>query len=98
MSRHHKRLDRRLWRACRAAVYRRVQLANGGRLRCELCGKFSPTFEVDHVVSIDAGGAWYDHDNLQLLCADPCHIEKTARENVHDPARLAWRDALARLQ
>ena len=97
MSRHHKRLDRRLWRGCRAAVCRRVELANGGRLRCELCGRFA-AFEVDHKTPIDKGGAWYDIGNLQLLCAVPCHSTKTARENVQNPMRLAWRDALAKLQ
>lgn len=97
MSRHHKRLDRRLWRACRAAVIRRVELANGGRLRCEVCGKFA-MFEIDHKIPIDRGGALYDIGNLQLLCADPCHSTKTARENVQDPVRLAWRDALAKLR
>ena len=97
MSRHHKRLDRRLWRACRAAVYRRVERANGGKLRCEVCGKFA-VFEVDHIKPIDKGGAWYDIGNLQLLCADPCHSTKTSRENVQNPVRLAWRDALAKLR
>ena len=97
MSRHHKRLDRRLWRACRAAVYKRVERANDGRLRCEVCGRFA-VFEVDHKTPIDKSGAWYDHANLQLLCAFPCHSTKTARENVQNPIRLAWRDALAKLQ
>ena len=97
MSRHHRFLDRRLWRACRAAVYKRVERANDGRLRCEVCGRFA-VFEVDHVKPINKGGVWYDHDNLQLLCTAPCHADKTARENVQNPALLAWRDALAKLR
>ena len=35
-------------------------------------------FEIDHVVEVARGGTTELH-NLQTLCPQPCHAEKTAR-------------------
>jgi 5-methylcytosine-specific restriction protein A len=45
---------------------------------CRLCGS-APASEVDHVLSLRAGGE-NSEDNLQGLCK-PCHSAKTTRED-----------------
>lgn len=42
---------------------------------CRFCGA-DHDLTVDHIWEIADGGALYDHDNLQTLCA-PCHDGKT---------------------
>lgn len=49
--------------------------------RCQRLGE-----ELDHIVPLDAGGAEYDAQNLQLLCTEH-HRLKTARENAQRQAR-----------
>lgn len=39
-----------------------------------------PAWEADHVVPLIDGGA-FDLENVQTLCAVPCHRDKTAEEN-----------------
>lgn len=39
-----------------------------------------PQWEADHIQPLKEGGA-FDLDNVQTLCAVPCHREKTAEEN-----------------
>ena len=98
-SRNHALLDRRKWQAARTIAFENNRRNHGGvALRCELCGKFSLRFEVDHRVSLARGGAAYDPKNLQLICAYPCHAEKTARENTKSAAALQWRTAVAELR
>lgn len=46
---------------------------------CRQCGRVTRAIEVDHIVPLWQGGPDTD-DNLQLLCIDPCHAAKTARE------------------
>ena len=91
MSKLHAALDARRWRACRRAVWERAGL----HPRCAKCGRFAMRMEVDHVVPLDAGGAPYELDNLQLLCRG-CHVAKTRRERVTDPERLRWIDLVGR--
>lgn len=55
----------------------RVLLA--GAWACASCGRTHPSNQVDHVVSLEQGGA-NDDVNLQVLCVD-CHSAKTAAEN-----------------
>ena len=47
---------------------------------CEAVGVVRPATDVDHVVSIEDGGAAFDMNNLASLCHS-CHSRKTAREN-----------------
>jgi 5-methylcytosine-specific restriction protein A len=42
---------------------------------CQVCG-LRPSTEVDHIIPGDN----HSPANLQGICADPCHKEKTARE------------------
>lgn len=44
---------------------------------CLALGKRAPATQVDHILPISKGGAPYDHDNLQSLCAS-CHSRKTS--------------------
>lgn len=63
------------WQATRE----RIQIRDGSH--CRKCGLLwlKERDVVDHVVPRWAGGR--DHDgNLWLLCADPCHREKTEHE------------------
>ena len=51
--------------------------------------------EVDHIVPLADGGAFWDTANWQALC-ERCHDEKTAGENTgrhvaEVPGRAAWR-------
>lgn len=90
VSRQHRRLKRRRWERTR----RRALDRDGWR--CQACVR-PGRLEVDHRVPLERGGPEYDLSNLQTLCRR-CHFEKTARENVKDPARLAWRDYLGTLE
>lgn len=45
---------------------------------CAVCGGEGE--QVDHIQPIVEGGAAYDQNNLQTLCAS-CHSKKTRREN-----------------
>jgi 5-methylcytosine-specific restriction protein A len=49
---------------------------------CEHClarGITAAATEVDHIIPISKGGAWFDADNLQSLCKS-CHSRKTAAD------------------
>lgn len=46
---------------------------------CQAEGCRNLAREVDHVVSLERGGAAFDSNNLQALCTS-CHARKTARE------------------
>lgn len=90
MSREHRRIPRRQWRALRRRVFER------DGFRCRACGR-AGRLECDHVVPLDQGGAALDPANLQTLCRG-CHIGKTRRENTErdNPERAAWRRFLAK--
>jgi 5-methylcytosine-specific restriction protein A len=50
---------------------------------CRMClqnGITEPGSHVDHIIPMARGGAQYDLDNLQPLCAS-CHSVKTAKED-----------------
>ena len=81
--------NRRQWRKVRLVVLDRDGWS------CVKCGK--PSREVDHIKSLENGGAVYELGNLQTLCRG-CHISKTRGERtVHEtpPEVLAWRRYLA---
>lgn len=65
----------RAWMATRD----RIALRDG--YRCAKCGAtWVPNRDhVDHIVELADGGT-NDDANLQLLCDEPCHKEKTAQE------------------
>jgi hypothetical protein len=72
------------WRRVRKQVLER----DGGRCRiqgdrCKLVAA-----HVDHIVPVDAGGAWFDLDNLRASCA-PCNLGRAARSKHKD----GWRRA-----
>lgn len=46
---------------------------------CRKCGKMVGRLEVDHIVPLHLGGS-ESMDNRQLLCAIPCHRDKTELE------------------
>ena len=54
-----------------------------------MCGKQAR--EVDHIHTLEDGGALYDSGNLQSLCRG-CHIEKTSGENQVKPTPLEVKD------
>ena len=92
MSRHHARLDAKLWSRAR-----RLALARDG-WRCTACGR-AARLEVDHVTPIDKGGDPWALDNLQALCGgrNGCHAKKTAAENRRQLTadETAWRRLVA---
>jgi 5-methylcytosine-specific restriction protein A len=49
------------------------------RYTCQMCHRVTIEGEVDHIVPISQGGT-DDPSNLQWLCIEPCHREKTQRE------------------
>ena len=87
MSRHHKSLNQRRWKAVRRAVFDR------DGWRCVLCGR-PGALECDHVTPLERepGQDPWDLNGLQTLCR-ACHLEKTTRENTRAPGpkALAWR-------
>ena len=82
-------VNRRVWRRVR-----RLVLDRDG-WRCRSCGR-AGRLQVDHIKPLSAGGEPYDLENLQALCAFPCHRDKTAAENRNpNPERDAWRALVA---
>ena len=89
MSRLHRGLNQRRWRAVR----RRVLIRDGWR--CTECGR-PGRLEVDHRVPLERGGDPWELDNLQSLCRD-CHHGKTRREFGKQVAgRDAWLEVVKR--
>ncbi len=88
-SRHHAAIPWRLWARIRRAILDR------DGWRCVACGA-AGRLEIDHVITLDSGGAETDPANLQTLCV-PCHVAKTRRERGEGPDRTAWREYLTRL-
>lgn len=63
---------------------------------CYVC-RLPGANEVDHIVPIHLGGARTDRANLGAIHAEPCHEDKTKRENAaRRAARAAARAAAAR--
>lgn len=60
---------------------------------CYVCG-LPGADEVDHVLAVGEGGAKRDPSNLGAIHADPCHAEKTKRENAARAARRRARREL----
>ena len=83
-SRFYAKLDRKRW-----AAARRAALARSGH-RSERSGKAS-ALEVHHKVPLEAGGAPFDLDNLEVLTRE----EHIAEHRKPDPARDAWRALVA---
>ena len=48
--------------------------------RCQICGELLPeSFHADHIVPFAT--LFDDSDaNIQIICASPCHVEKTSLE------------------
>ncbi|ARU06744.1 hypothetical protein CCO03_08700 [Comamonas serinivorans] len=63
----------------------RVALRHG--YRCAACDRvlMPGAWECDHIVPREQGGSNAE-SNLQPLCKDPCHREKSARE-AHQRAK-----------
>lgn len=64
------------WRK-KAKAYRE---ANPLCVVCEFKGEIKAMKVVDHIVSINSGGAKLDDDNLQSLC-ESCHNSKSSKES-----------------
>ena len=65
-----------------AGVARRLRIWSQDP-HCAMCGKLTTygkgtenPFHIDHIVALDNGGVDED-ENLQTLCASPCHENKT---------------------
>ena len=63
----------RPWRRLVEAVKRRDQYT------CQACGRVTEEGDCDHIVPESKGGKT-EMGNLQWLCREPCHAEKTERE------------------
>lgn len=46
---------------------------------CQLCGRVTADGDADHIVPLADAGA-DDMANLQWLCREPCHADKTIRD------------------
>jgi 5-methylcytosine-specific restriction endonuclease McrA len=65
----------------RAWMAKRHRVALAYNYRCAKCGKawVSSRDHIDHIIPREQGGS-NDESNLQPLCDEPCHAEKTAAE------------------
>ena len=93
MSRNHVKagLNGKKWKRVRRRVLER------DNYRCQSCGYYAKSPEIDHIRPIDRGGMPWDLSNLQTLCR-ACHVRKTAMENEHhNPDRDAWRELVREL-
>lgn len=62
---------------------------------CYVCG-LPGADEVDHIIPIHLGGARKDKANLGAIHSEPCHLDKTKRENAERrAARAALKAATA---
>lgn len=68
--RRHPIYNTRRWRRLRARILRDEPW-------CRHCGR--PSQQADHIIALADGGAPWDPDNLQALCA-ACHTMKTMAE------------------
>lgn len=64
----------------RALQRRNARIALRDGFTCQECGRVTEEGEVDHRIPLAKGGA-EDDLNCQWLCAEPCHRNKTVREN-----------------
>ena len=86
---------RRAWLrdSARTKVKERARIARG-RYICEFCKKEigAKDFQIDHIDPIVPLTGWENFDSfimrtfvddtkLQLICKEPCHSEKSKREN-----------------
>lgn len=65
----------------RAWMTKRQRVAERYGYRCAKCNAVwvSSRDHIDHIVPREQGGS-NDEANLQPLCSEPCHAEKTAAE------------------
>ena len=82
MSRHHVRLNARLWARARKKAIERAEY------RSELTG-LSGRLEVHHRVRLEDGGAPYDLGNLVVITRNE-HIALHEEENT-TPAEREWK-------
>jgi 5-methylcytosine-specific restriction endonuclease McrA len=59
----------------------RERIALRDEYTCQICGRgiALDRGEVDHIVPLSSGGG-NNEDNLQWICREPCHREKSERE------------------
>ena len=57
----------------------RQEIAERDGYRCQMCGRLTTRYEIDHIIPLHMGGSDTD-DNKQLLCKEPCHAEKSKSE------------------
>ena len=79
-----KEMGGRPWRRLVEAVKLRDKYV------CQGCGRVTDQGECDHIVPISQGGT-DDMRNLQWLCTDPCHRNKTALEAKAGADRVGGR-------
>lgn len=66
----------------------RRRLLDARGWRCEKCGK-AGKIEVHHKRPLEKGGAAFDPENCEVLCA-PCHIARHKKPPA--PGVAAWRE------
>ena len=73
--------------------HRRLRLAAAQGWRCQICGELLPeSFHADHLVPFAT--SFDDSDaNIQIICAAPCHLEKTSLEQRDRQSERAARRA-----
>lgn len=76
------------WQALRLRILKRDEWT------CYVC-RLPGADEVDHIIPTWEGGAKLDPANLAAIHAEPCHREKTDRENIR---RRATRPSRAKLR
>lgn len=76
------------WQAIRLRILKRDDWT------CYVC-HLPGADEVDHIIPTWKGGAKLDEANLAAIHAEPCHREKTERENIE---RRATRPSRAKLR
>lgn len=65
----------------RAWMAKRERVATRHGYKCAMCGRLWVSYrdQIDHIVPREQGGT-NEESNLQPLCTQPCHAEKTAAE------------------
>lgn len=77
----HQWRDRK-WPRLRGPALQRMRLRvfTEQHFHCAMCGRLTDNLELDHIIPVSHGGK-DDRHNLQGLCPEPCHRQKTLSES-----------------
>jgi len=67
----------------------RLEVLARDKHKCQIAGSKCTTIadQVDHIIPVAFGGAWWDHDNLRASCQN-CNLGRIAKRKTQNSR--AW--------